>query len=150
MKQAQPMLDEIAEGCMQCHNGVQASHIVVKTADASMQFSSSGQQVNHPVGMNYDDYATRRSRAYMPRFSLDSNILLVNGQVSCVSCHRLKETDEAGVLIETHMNENRQDTFDVPGNEMQLGHINKENCTASGNLTVGPRETDLCLACHAI
>lgn len=136
LRQGQPVLDEVAEGCMQCHNGMRATHIVVKHADSPLQLTSSGMQVNHPVGMSYDDYAVRKPRDYVPRFSLDPDILLVNGQVSCVSCHRLKEIVEAGWTVDSRLD------------EMQLSHALVEDCTASGELTVGHGETELCLGCH--
>jgi hypothetical protein len=136
LRQDQPALDEVAEGCMQCHNGMRATHIVVKNADSPLQLTSSGMQVNHPVGMSYDDYAVRKPRDYVPRFSLDPDILLVNGQVSCVSCHSLKETDEVGWAVDGRLD------------KVQLAHAGVEDCTASGELTVGHTETELCLACH--
>lgn len=132
----QPGLDRIAQGCVQCHNGVRARHITVKDADAPLQFSSSGVQVNHPVGMNYDDYVATRAGNYTLRDSLDSNIILVNGKVTCVSCHRLKETEESNNIFEAGWDEN------------QSAWAVTESCSSSREFTVGPRETDLCLACH--
>ena len=128
LRHGQPVLDDVAEGCMQCHNGIRASHVVVKHADAALQFTSSGQQINHPVGMDYDDYAIRRPRDYVPRQGLDPAIILVNGQVSCVSCHRLRES--------------------VRTQGVQIGRAHPDDCTASNELTAGPGETGLCLGCH--
>ena len=133
-----PELDRIAQGCVQCHDGARARHITVKEADAPLQFSSSGVQVNHPVGMNYDYYSTSRAGNYRPRASLDSNIILVDGEVTCVSCHRLKETEESDDFIEARWDENRSVRAGI------------ESCSASKELTMGPRKTDLCLACHSM
>jgi hypothetical protein len=130
--------DGIAQGCMRCHDGSRAGHITVKDANAPMQFSSSGLQVNHPVGMNYDEFATTKAGNYTPRFSLDSNIILVDGKVTCVSCHRLKETEESDNFFEARWDENRS------------AREGTENCSSTRDLTVGPRETDLCLACHSM
>ena len=134
----QPELDRVAQGCVQCHDGARARHITVKEADAPLQFSSSGVQVNHPVGMRYDDFAGTRAGNYTPRFLLDSNIILLDGKVTCVSCHRLKETEEPDNFFETHWDENRSAPVDT------------ESCSSSRELTVGPRESDLCLACHSM
>jgi cytochrome c peroxidase len=130
--------DSITQGCIRCHDGSRAGHITVKDANAPMQFSSSGLQVNHPVGMNYDDYAATRTQSYTPSFLLDSNIILVDGKVTCVSCHRLKEAKGSDNFIEARWDENQSVPADI------------ESCSASGELTVGPRETDLCLACHSM
>ena len=134
----QPELDRIAQDCVQCHDGARATHITVKEANAPLQFSSFGAQVNHPVGMNYDNYAGARMRNYTPRFSLDPNILLVNGKVTCISCHRLKETKVPDSFLAARWDESRSVVAAL------------ESCSASSEFTVGPRETDLCLACHAM
>ena len=119
-------LDSFARGCMECHNGVGASHIAVKDARSPLQISGS-MNVNHPVGMDYDEHANRKPRGYRSSASLDPNIVLVGGRVSCVSCHQLKEDEPQQIVT------------------AQIGH---SNCTASSQLTVGPKETDLCLSCH--
>lgn len=119
-------LDSFARGCMECHNGDAASHITVKSANAPMQISGM-MNVNHPVGMNYNEHASRKPRGYQSSASLDPNILLVDGRVSCVSCHQLK--------------------VDEP-QQMASAQIGNSNCSSSSQLTVGPKETDLCLSCH--
>jgi len=134
----QPELDRIAQDCVQCHNGARARHIMVKDASAPLQFSSSGVQVNHPVGMNYDDFVATKAGNYTPRFSLDSNIILVDGKVTCVSCHRLKETEGSNNSFAARWDESRSARADI------------ESCSSSRELTVGPRATDLCLACHSM
>ena len=135
-------LDDIAQGCMQCHNGSRAAHIALKSAGTPMQFSSDGVQSNHPVGMSYDRYASAKSHQYVPRFALDPNVVLVDGNVTCISCHRLKDSTAASVV-------------DQSGNIIQANWIetdgaepDPESCSASAELTVGPKEHDLCLACH--
>ncbi|MCK5092051.1 MAG: hypothetical protein KAR30_05940, partial [Gammaproteobacteria bacterium] len=49
-------LDAVARGCMECHNGVGASHITVKNARSPLQISGM-MNVNHPVGMDYNEHA---------------------------------------------------------------------------------------------
>ena len=136
LEDSDPGMDRIARGCSQCHDGGRAAHIAVKNADAPLQFSSLGVQVNHPVGMDYDVYAARKMRSYKQRLSLDSNITLVDGKVTCISCHRIKETEVSDALIEAR----RQDN----GSVQSISN----SCSASNELTVGPRQSDLCLACH--
>jgi hypothetical protein len=138
LKEHQSELDDVAQACVECHNGVRATHITVKDADSPMQFSSSGMQVNHPVGMNYDYYAAMSTHLYTPSLLLDSSITLVEGMVTCVSCHRLKTAEASHRLSAARWDENHSALADT------------EACNASGELTVGPRETDLCLACHSM
>lgn len=129
-----PETDRIVQGCTQCHDGSRAAHIAVKDAEMPLQYSSSGVQINHPIGMDYDYYAARKNGSYKPRHSLDPNIILIDGRVTCVSCHRLKGTARSDTL------------FEWRGIKTVTSVAN--NCSASKRLTVGPRQTDLCLACH--
>lgn len=122
-------LDAVAEACLACHNGTAAGHITVKSAEAPLQVAGT-LNVNHPVGMDYNEYAYRKPRSYQPSAALDPNIRLVDGKVGCVSCHQLKE--------------------DAP-RQLAMAQTEPEknsNCTSSDQLTVGPGEADLCLACH--
>lgn len=133
-----PELGRIAQGCLQCHDGVRARYIKVKHADAPLQFASSGKQVNHPVGMDYNYYATKKIGRYTPRYSLDPGIVLVDGMVTCVSCHGLKNAGASERILEARWDESPSARADT------------ESCSASNKLTVGPSVTDLCLACHAM
>jgi len=134
----EPQLDHVGRRCVQCHNGVHATEITVKSAEAPPHYSLSGTQVNHPVGMIYDDYAITKARYFTSRFLLNANINLVDGKVTCVSCHRLKRTEE------------RYSFVDARWEESLSAQATLEDCNASSSLTVGPREEDLCLACHIL
>ncbi|MEK6776811.1 MAG: hypothetical protein AABY87_08030 [bacterium] len=126
---AQDQLDQVAEGCMGCHNGITATHITIKNAEAPLQIRGI-QTVNHPVGMSYDNYALKNPSGFRPRSTLPSSIRMVDGKVTCLSCHRVGE-ERTEVLTDSRYDERRNG-----------------GCTASNILTVGPRETDLCMACH--
>jgi len=124
------------QGCIRCHNGVKATHLEVKDADAPIQTNVFGVTINHPVGMNYEYYAGRKQQSYTPRSSLDSAIVLVGGYVTCVSCHRLKDV------------QNSYRNVNSPWRAQPASGSERDTCTASSELTVGGRQTDLCLACH--
>ncbi len=133
-----PGLDRLSAGCIECHDGVLATNITLKDADSPLQFSNLGVQVNHPVGMDYDYYAATRRGGYTRRAVLDSNIILVDGKVTCVSCHRLRETGTSNSSIGANWDDNSS------------LKASADSCSASNELTVGPRQTDLCLACHKL
>ncbi|MDH5356663.1 MAG: hypothetical protein OEY09_19645 [Gammaproteobacteria bacterium] len=134
-------LDVSSAECMGCHNGKDSGHIVVKSANSAMQFTSSGRQSNHPIGMRYDDYAANDPASYRSSATLDPNIRLVGGRVACVSCHQLK--DRSG-------NTPHGVSFD-PYQKVSTRSLSNNNAAASTmTLTVGPRVTDLCMACHTI
>ncbi len=123
-------LDRLSLHCMQCHNGSTAGRRVsVKAADTPMRFEGF-RSLDHPVGMFYDEHASRKPHRFRPTLSLDRSVRLVDGKVSCVSCHRLKQ--------------------DVPAELASVGSSKKEGraCTASEKLATDSAIRSLCLACH--
>jgi len=119
-------IDSVTQECISCHSGGAASHITVKDADAPIQ-SSGVTTINHPVGMDYEKYYFREPHSYHSRATLNPDILLVEGRVSCVSCHKLKQVEP-----------------------QQLASLQNEvsNCNASNQLTVGSNGYELCVSCH--
>jgi len=134
-------LDAVSAECIQCHNGRNSSHIAIKSADSPMQFSPSGRQSNHPVGMNYDKYVVSQPASFRSRSALNPNINFANGQVACISCHEQKDREE---IVNGH------------GSYTGLTLVSsapaskKDMCTSKKTLTVGPKKTDLCMSCHAM
>lgn len=123
--------------CMECHDGSQARGVALKHADTTIKFSGRG-SVNHPVGMNYRYYANKDPAVFVPAEQLDSRIILENGEVTCISCHALKNTSP-----QVHGNLLRASVITTDDEE-------STNCTASKNLTTGSTITKLCLSCHAM
>jgi|GEM_PF-3567762 len=125
------ILDSDSEACLRCHNETGASNIVVKSALAPMQIWG-GRTANHPVGMIYDQFQAKAPEEFVPRQMLNPAIELVDGRVGCLSCHALKSFG---------VNEHHPATSN-------LFPVDSNNCTASDQLTVWGRQTDLCLSCH--
>lgn len=122
-------IDFSAQSCLTCHDGSHASPITVRRRGSPLQIRGS-QTLNHPIGMNYDESARHDPQGYRARSSLHPNIQLVDGQVTCVSCHQVRTT----TLASTSYNVNA--TARVNG------------CTATKELTTGYGDRALCLACH--
>jgi hypothetical protein len=123
-------LDAIAQGCLQCHDGARASHVTARAAGSPMPMRGS-QTLNHPVGMAYDRSVSKDPHGYRPRSALHPNVRLVDGQVTCISCHQLKSSAASAATMEARLD---------------LSQAN--SCTASKELTMGRNDKDLCLACH--
>ncbi|MDJ0805890.1 MAG: hypothetical protein QNJ78_03565 [Gammaproteobacteria bacterium] len=121
--------------CMGCHDGSKARVVELKHAASDMQFTGHG-SVNHPVGMSYQIYANRDPVSFVSPGDLDSRIILEDGEVTCLSCHALKETplQEEGKLLRTSVVLNQEAGSSV--------------CHASSELTTGSNMTQLCLSCH--
>ena len=123
-------LDRVSSTCLQCHSGETASDIMVGNARASRGFNSH-LNASHPVGMLYQDHYMKAPQIYKRPEQVSRNIPLVDGKVSCASCHKHKQ----GLTLASSHRSQRD---------------NNANCIASKELTVGPRQTDLCMACHDI
>jgi hypothetical protein len=123
-------IDTVAQGCLQCHDGSRAAHITARRSGSPLQIRGS-QTLNHPVGMVYDDAVRKDPQGYRARAALQPKIQLVNGQVTCVSCHQLR----TGLLTATN-------TQAIPA------AVPTNSCTATKELTTGHGDRALCLACH--
>lgn len=109
-------LDGVSQGCVQCHEG--------------KHHAGGARTHSHPVGVNYDHTAFTRPQDYRPRLSLPQGIRLVDGQVGCASCHKLKSAEPLAAL----------GAVPAPA---------ATGCTATREFaTGGRRDRDLCLACH--
>lgn len=116
--------------CIECHSGNHSSAITLKHANARMSFSGHGSS-NHPVGMNYEQYARSNPRSFVPTHKLDPRIILEEGQVTCVSCHQTKLNLDQSITL------NEQNS-------------QFETCGASKELTTSSNQTGLCMSCHSI
>lgn len=122
--------------CMQCHNGNRGTAIRLKHADAAMSYSNH-RNVDHPVGMSYTQYASRQPHSYTKPSQLDSRIQLENGQVTCTSCHGVKQT----------LPEITSATLLAAVDDLS---VNGAGCTSTKTLTTGPDTGSLCMSCHAM
>ena len=125
-----PGLDTSAQGCLQCHDGSRAAHVTVRASGSPLQIRGS-QTLNHPVGMVYERAVMKDPQGYKSRAALHPNVRLVEGQVSCVSCHQT-----------------RTDLTLAAAADMPIELASPSTCTATKELTVGRRDRDLCMACH--
>ncbi|MEK7207065.1 MAG: hypothetical protein AAB134_04195 [Pseudomonadota bacterium] len=122
-------LDKVAAGCVSCHNGSAAAHVNVRAAGtvAPMRGFQTG---DHPVGMLYEESVRKDPQGYRPAAALHPNIRLVDGSVTCVTCHKARNELLAA-------------------NETQSpAQPAKPRCAATKEMTTGPRDKTLCLACH--
>lgn len=83
------LLDPISIECLGCHDGTLAKMANHRISDGDTQRAKSIETIlgAHPIGMDYDKFS--RSKAYVSSETLAADIILINGQVGCVSCHNL-------------------------------------------------------------
>jgi len=110
----EPGPDRMTENCLYCHDGSITSKVST-----------------HPVGIYYEDYVRRHPGDYR---SVDyrgpGGIPLVNGKVSCISCHRLKQDLAQSAAADSVL------------------VAEQDVCSASKQLNSGVGERGLCVACH--
>ncbi len=116
-------VDKVAGECLGCHNGSNAKHVNARAA-GTVAPSHGFRTGDHPVGMVYEESVRKGPQDYRPATALHPNIRLVDGRVTCITCHKVKNETLSSVQ---------------PA---------KPPCTASKEMTMGPRDRELCLACH--
>jgi len=105
--------DRMTENCLHCHDGSITSKVS-----------------SHPVGIYYDDYVRQHPNDYRSIAYQGSGIPLVNGKVSCISCHQLKQAPAQ---------------FATNGSMLPAG---QDVCASTKQLNTGFGNRGLCLACH--
>ena len=84
-KATQPVpLDDFSLQCMECHND--KSGALGVDVDPGGILRHADNAMNHPIGRSYEE--AMRFGGYRPPAMLREGILLPQGKLSCVSCHR--------------------------------------------------------------
>ncbi len=115
-----------SEKCMICHDGSIGISIDV---NRNISFSNVNQFSNskdHPIGMKYDSVYFQKPDEYVNPVSLTKSIQLVDGKVSCISCHQTLTAQSS------------------PINYMQTVYTQCSVDTKTNNIDM----KYLCLACH--
>ncbi len=119
-------IDSVSRACLACHDGGTAQDVAIVAPGPSSAVVGHT-RVSHPVGMYYDDSLRRDPTGYRPVALLNAGTRLVNGRVSCASCHELGAHAE---------NDNRVET----GND----------CMIRIQDSPGPQAAGRCTACHVM
>jgi len=87
-------VDNISLLCLSCHDGSVGKSVQVRTGSFRHGFrpEDSAQELSHPVGVNYRRAMMKRGGLHPPE-KIDKRIMLVNGRVSCVSCHDMSSRE---------------------------------------------------------
>lgn len=91
------VLDVYSRQCMECHGNTGDPRITTRIdRNGVSRHAASG--VNHPVGVKYQDVAST-SYGYRPRRTVEKNLLLPDGMVSCVSCHSGYQKEHGKLVV---------------------------------------------------
>ncbi|MBA4366932.1 MAG: hypothetical protein C0403_04760 [Desulfobacterium sp.] len=89
-------LDEYTLQCIECHD---------RQIDRSMRSLGAGNwlhraiDLNHPVGVSYQQAANHKSQDFHPQATLPSEIRLYNGKIGCGTCHNVYSKEKYMLAI---------------------------------------------------
>jgi len=94
------ILDPISMECITCHDGTLAGSIHYKVSSMDQGEGRSVGSINgsHPVGTDYSRYISKRE--YVPSYNLPRNMILMNGKISCVTCHDMLSRNQAYLVVD--------------------------------------------------
>jgi len=90
------ILDPISMECITCHDGTMAGSIHYKVSSESSSIGTING--SHPVGTDYTRYISKRE--YVPSYNLPRNMILMNGKISCVTCHDMLSRNQAYLVVD--------------------------------------------------
>lgn len=124
----EPEPDAVSARCLGCH-GADAGGAIAATAAGGQWSGVLHGRENHPIGTAYGELVRRRPASYKPPRSLPGDVRLVDGRVSCASCHTLDATSA--------------------GHDAARAGA-RDACLATGELAARDAAGGLCTACHSL
>lgn len=81
-------VDPLSADCLGCHDGVGATAVsAVLRNDPFTTVHRPLSASDHPIGMDYNRYASAKSTDYKSVFGANSKMIFVDGKVGCLTCH---------------------------------------------------------------
>lgn len=81
------MLDRMSFECLTCHDGTSAPIAEVRFTSSETTNDYADITKNHPIGVDYEEAASRHPGQYHSIDSLDRRITLIDGKLGCITCH---------------------------------------------------------------
>jgi len=93
-------IDSISMECIACHDGVLAREARHRIFNGNTQSVKSIETITgaHPIGMDYDQY--RWDKEYVSADRLPADMVLMNGTVTCVSCHNMLGKNKKYLVVD--------------------------------------------------
>jgi len=78
-------LDSVSAVCISCHDGMVSANVPFKVWDSNNRGAT--MYGSHPIGQNYEEIQIHNYKMFAPVDKVQAILKLVNGRVSCVTCH---------------------------------------------------------------
>jgi predicted CXXCH cytochrome family protein len=100
-------LDKLSNDCLSCHDGVMAPsfNVRIKNNPAGRVMSLEDIIGGHPVGMEYEKYASVNSREYRREVSFSREMVFAAGKVGCLTCHNPLNTAKGHLVMNNDRSE---------------------------------------------
>lgn len=93
-------VDELSYNCMMCHDGTIARSHNTRIRSAEQRTGLDMNKISsHPIGVHYGS-AAYINRSLKSLHTLNEAIVLVNGQLGCLSCHDISKGNAKHLVME--------------------------------------------------
>jgi len=94
------IIDPISLECVNCHDGTLARGVTfyVKNTGEQKALGIATLSASHPIGTDYIKYSCNKGFTYWR--SLPAEMVLMNGQIGCASCHNLLGNKELYLVVD--------------------------------------------------
>lgn len=93
------LMDPVSRECLSCHDGAIAKFPVVSVGLWTYASFTGTNLGRHPIGIDYEATRARHGKL-RPAFTLDKRVKLIQGKVSCVSCHEPYSEQKDGLVMD--------------------------------------------------
>lgn len=99
--------DRLSNDCLSCHDGVMAQNfkLRVKNNPGGRVMSLEDITGAHPVGMEYNRYASVDSKGYKSDVSFSNEMVFAEGKVGCLTCHNPLNKDKGHLVMNNSRSE---------------------------------------------
>lgn len=100
-------IDSLSNGCLSCHDGIMAKsfNVRIKNDPNGRVMSLVDIIGGHPVGMEYENYASVNGKEYRGEVKLSNEMVFADGKVGCLTCHNPLNSSKGHLVMTNERSE---------------------------------------------